>query len=90
MKFLPTTSYLLLTPKEVAERSTGGIILPQSAIDTTMLNQGQIEALGPFAPDQFKVGMTVLFKQHTEYRMQIDEEKKILVNSDDVILYGAD
>lgn len=90
MKFLPTANYLLLEPKKVEEKSTGGIILPQSALDSTSLNQGKIIAKGEFTPDLLSVGQTVLFKQHTEYRMKIDGEDKILVNSDDVIMYGAD
>ena len=90
MKFQPTQTYLLLEPKEIAEKSTGGIFLPQSALDTTTLNQGKIILAGPYAPDTFVPGQMVLFKQHTEYRMQIDGVKYILVNADDVIMYGAD
>ncbi len=83
--YKPAHNYLLLIPAEASDMSPGGsLFLPDSA--KSKINEGTIIACGPTA-GAFAPGQTVVFKQHSEYVVNIEKKKHVVVSTDDIILF---
>jgi co-chaperonin GroES (HSP10) len=83
-EYKPAHNYLLLLPAESSEMSSGGLYLPETA--RNKINEGTIVACGPTA-GAFAIGQTVVFKQHSEYVVNIEKKKHVVVSTDDIILF---
>ena len=84
-EYKPAHNYLLLLPAESSDMSPGGLLfIPDSA--KNKINEGTIIACGPTA-GAFTVGQTVVFKQHSEYVVNIEKKKHVVVSTDDIILF---
>jgi len=82
--YKPAHNYLLLIPSESSEMSSGGLYLPETA--RNKINEGTVIACGPTA-GAFTPGQTVVFKQHSEYVVNIEKKKHVVVSTDDIILF---
>lgn len=82
-KFDPVGEYLLLIPKQAAEVSEGGIFIPEMARGG--LTQGTVIKVGHLVKD-YGVGDEIIFGQHTESRLDIDNEPYILLNQVNVMM----
>lgn len=83
MRIHPTQNYLLLDEVEEEAKTKGGIYIPERA--RMPLNQGVVIAAGPDTVDRNVLGKLVVFTQHSEFRLQIDNKFYLLVRETDVI-----
>lgn len=84
-KFQPHGCTLLCKPIESAEKSKGGIIIPEQARNP--LNQGVILSIGDQLSDEdWRVGQVVMWTQHAESKLRIDDIQLILVTVDSILL----
>jgi chaperonin GroES len=85
--FNPTENYLLCEPVEEASESAGGIIIPDSA--KVPLTQGIVLKAGSMCDSEtFCEGRLIIFRLHTESRVNIDGKSYILVEPVNVHLTG--
>lgn len=74
---------MLLIPKPAAEKSDGGIYIPEVARGG--LTQGKVLKVGDQVAD-YSVGDEIIFAQHTESRIIIDGEPYIILDQANVML----
>jgi co-chaperonin GroES (HSP10) len=91
--FEVTSDYIVLLPIEDAEKSEGGIFIPEQA--RRPLNYGTVVKIGETLMDtpenellQFcKIGTKVVFPLHVEHRIQHKRTTFYIIKADDVICY---
>ncbi len=82
-KYHPANDLMMVIPLPEI-RSVGGIILPDRAQIT--LNEGHVVEMGPKAGDQFGIGDCITWDQQSEYRLDVDGVKFILVRPNAIIM----
>ena len=91
MKFRPLHDRVLVRRLEEDERSSGGIIIPDTAKEKPM--QGTIIAVGPgklsdenerIAPD-VAVGQTVLYGKYSGTEVSVDGEDYLILRESDIL-----
>jgi len=89
-KITPLAGYALIKPEEAAEKTVGGLYLPENAQERPA--RGQVVAVGAptYAEGQelkaeFKVGDSVIYKKWGGDELKIDGEEFKLVKFDDVM-----
>ena len=97
MKFRPLHDRVALRPVEQEERTTGGILIPDTAKEKPM--QGEVVAVGPGArgengklhPLDVKPGDRVLFGKWSGTEVKIDGEELLIMKESDLmgIIEGA-
>ena len=97
MKFRPVHDRVLVRRGGEEDRSTGGIIIPDTAQEKPI--QGEILAIGPGARDdkgeltplEVKVGDQVLFGKWAGNEITIDGEELVIMKESDIfaIIEGA-
>ncbi|MGH6801743.1 MAG: co-chaperone GroES [Methyloceanibacter sp.] len=97
MKFRPLHDRVALRPGEQEERTTGGILIPDTAKENPM--QGEVVAVGPGArgedgklhPLEVKPGDRVLFGKWSGTEVKIDGEELLIMKESDLmgIIEGA-
>ncbi len=97
MKFRPLHDRVLVRRGGEEDRSTGGIIIPDTAQEKPI--QGEILAIGPGARDdkgeltplEVKVGDQVLFGKWAGNEITIDGEELVIMKESDIfaIIEGA-
>ena len=93
MKFRPLQDRVVLRRLETDEKTTGGIIIPDTAKEKPM--EGEVVAVGPGARDEngklipmdVKVGQKVLFGKWTGTEVKIDGEELVVVKESE--LFGV-
>ena len=83
MKYKPVQNYLLIRPTPAEEKTESGLYIPEMARPT--INDGTIVKCGPSA-EQFSPGQVVIWQQHAESKLKIDDEYFILVSANDILL----
>ena len=90
MKFRPLHDRVLVRPLEQDERTTGGIIIPDTAKEKPQ--QGEIIAVGPGryeknvrVPMELKVGDKVLYGKYSGSEVTIDAEQYLILRESDVL-----
>ena len=91
MKVIPLNDKLLVKRLESEEKTSGGILLPDTAREKP--RQGQILAVGEGrllesgarAPVPVKVGDKVLFTSYGGTEIKIEGEEYLLLSEDDVL-----
>ena len=91
MKFRPLHDRVLVRPLEQDERTTGGIIIPDTAKEKP--SQGQVIAVGPGGRDEagklipidIKVGDRVLFGKWSGTEVKIDGRDLLIMKESDVM-----
>lgn len=87
MKVKPLQDKVLVKPDEVAEKTAGGIIIPDTSKEKQQI--GTVVAVGPGKKDEptvCKVGDKVVFKNYSGAEVQIDSEKFVVLSETTDIL----
>ena len=82
MKIEPMGSRALIRPAKEAEKSAGGVILPQSTMKDAP-ERGEVIAAGP--ESKLGVGDQVIFKKYAPDAVKLDGEELLIVEETDVI-----
>lgn len=80
----PVNTYLMLHTKKVDEVSKGGIYIPEQARDNP--HEGQVVKLGPLVHGSYAIDDTVVYTQHSAYKLRIDGIDYTLVEEANIIL----
>ncbi len=91
MKFRPLHDRVLIKPLDDDEKTSGGIIIPDTAKEKPQ--QGEVLAIGPGARDEqgnivpmdVKVGDTVLFGKWSGNEVTIDGEELSIMKESDIM-----
>ena len=91
MKFRPLHDRVLLKRVDQEERSSGGIIIPDTAQEKPM--EGEVVATGPGArgedgklhPLDVKKGDRVLFSKYAGTEITLEGEERLILREDDVL-----
>ena len=97
MKFRPLHDRVLIKPLDEDEKTTGGIIIPDTAKEKPQ--EGEVLAIGPgardeqgnLAPMDVKVGDRVLFGKWSGNEVTIDGEELSIMKESDImgVIEGA-
>ncbi|MBK1668835.1 co-chaperone GroES [Rhodovibrio sodomensis] len=91
MKFRPLHDRVVVKRLEQDEKTTGGIIIPDTAKEKPM--QGEVLAVGPGAKDEqgtvqpldVQVGDTVLFGKWSGTEVTVDGEDVLIMKESDIM-----
>jgi chaperonin GroES len=91
MKFRPLHDRVLVRRVEEEEKTTGGIIIPDTAKEKPM--QGEVIAVGPGARDEsgrlvpldVKTGDRVLFGKWSGTEVKIDGQELVIMKESDIL-----
>lgn len=84
-KFTPVGTFILCQPILAAEKTQGGILIPEQARNP--LNQGKILAIGDaLSHADWHEFDTVMWTAHSEYKLTLDGAEFILVSVENIIL----
>ncbi|MBK1698872.1 co-chaperone GroES [Rhodovibrio salinarum] len=91
MKFRPLHDRVVVKRLEQDEKTTGGIIIPDTAKEKPM--QGEVLAVGPGAKDEqgavqpldVKVGDTVLFGKWSGTEVTVDGQDVLIMKESDIM-----
>jgi len=91
MKVQPIGNKILVTPDRPADRSKGGVYLPDNPRRKTQ--QGRVKAIGTgrvaddgrVIPMSVAVGDVVVFRQHSEQKAEDYLSEDIIITDDDVL-----
>lgn len=91
MKLKPLNDRVLVKRLEMEEKTTGGIIIPDSAKEKPM--KGEVVAAGPGKLDDagkrveltVKTGDTVLFAKYAGTEVKIDGNEHLVMREDDIL-----
>lgn len=91
MKIRPLQDRILVKRVEEEEKTSGGIIIPDSAKEKPQ--EGQVVAVGPgktlengsIAEPNVKQGDRILFSKYAGTDVNVDGEEHIIVREDDVL-----
>ncbi len=91
MKFRPLHDRVLIKPLDDDEKTSGGIIIPDTAKEKPQ--QGEVLAIGPGARDEqgklvpmdVKVGDTVLFGKWSGNEVTIDGDELSIMKESDIM-----
>ena len=87
----PTDDRVLVKPFEAEEKTSGGIVIPDSAKEKPA--RGKVIAVGPGklldsgerAPMTVKVGMTVLYGKYSGTEIKLDGEELLIMKESDIM-----
>ena len=91
MKVVPLNDKILVERLEAEEKTTGGILLPDTAKEKPRqgrilsLGQGKLLDNGKRAPFQVKEGDRVLFTSYAGNEVTIDGEEYLIMTEDDIL-----
>jgi chaperonin GroES len=91
MKVIPLNDKILVKRLEAEGKTTGGILLPDTAREKprqgTILSLGEGKRLenGSRAPFQVKVNDRVLFSSYSGNEITVDGEEYLIMSEDDVL-----
>ena len=94
MKLRPLQDWVVITRSEPAVKSSGGIIIPESAKEKQ--SEGLVEAVGPgrirkgkrgerFVPTVLQPGQRVFFGEYSARDIDLDGQKISLIREEDVL-----
>jgi chaperonin GroES len=92
IKLQPLGKRLLLKPSKIEEKTSGGLVIPPTSSDEKRPETGEVVKLGkgndekgkPFVFD-VKIGDKVYFKKYSPEEIEIDNEKYLLIDMDDIL-----
>jgi chaperonin GroES len=91
MKVVPLNDKIVVERLEAEEKTTGGILLPDSAREkpkqgkVLSLGEGKRLESGKRAPFQVKVGDRVLFSSYAGNEVTVDGKEYLIMTEDDVL-----
>jgi chaperonin GroES len=91
MKIRPLQDRVIVKRIEEAEKTKGGIIIPDTAKEKPMegkviaVGKGKILEDGKIHPLEVKAGDRVLFGKYAGTEVKIDEEEHLIMREDDIL-----
>lgn len=91
MQLTPLYDNILIKQAEAEERSTGGIIIPDSVKQAPLkgevlaTGEGAVNQDGSVRPLRVKVGDTILYSQFAGSEVILDGEERLIVREQDVL-----
>lgn len=82
MKIRPLKNKVLLKPEEVKEQKIGNLYIPDTAQEKKTI--GEIIAVGPEV-EGIKAKDSVLYSKYSGTEVELDGEKYIILEEDDII-----
>ncbi len=82
MKFKPLKDRVFVKYSEEAERTAGGLYIPESAKEKPQ--KGVIEAVGSEVKE-IKVGDIILFDKYSGSKINIDNNEYLIIKEEDVL-----
>lgn len=83
--FTPTFDNLILLPDEEAEKSAGGIIIPDAA--KRPLTQGTVIKKGELCSTKIEIGDSVIFGLHTDSAIRIDGQLFLVLKEENILAF---
>ncbi len=84
MKMVPINGYVLVKPVEAADKTPGGIPLPDTAKEGQ--NEGKVIAVAEDATEEAAVGDRVVYKALSGTEVTVEGEDYILLSSEDLLV----
>lgn len=82
MKFRPLKDRVFVKYSDEAEKTAGGIYIPESAKEKPQ--KGIIEAVGSEVKE-IKVGDTILFDKYSGSKVNIDNNEYLIIKEEDIL-----
>jgi chaperonin GroES len=82
MKFKPLKDRVFVKYSEEAERTAGGLYIPESAKEKPQ--KGIIEAIGSEVKE-IKVGDIILFDKYSGSKINIDNNEYLIIKEEDIL-----
>ena len=82
MKFKPLKNRVFVKYSEEAEKTAGGIYIPESAKEKPQ--KGVIEAVGSEVKE-IKVGDVILFDKYSGSKINIDNNEYLIIKEEDIL-----
>jgi len=82
MKFKPLKDRVFVKYSEEAERTAGGLYIPESAKEKPQ--KGIIEAVGSEVKE-IKVGDVILFDKYSGSKINIDNNEYLIIKEEDIL-----
>lgn len=92
MNIKPLADYILIEPIKEEEKTSSGILLPETA-DKERPEQGKVIAVGPgkrdksgkIIPLDIKVGQKVLFTKYGPNEIKVDDKEYLIAKQEDIL-----
>jgi chaperonin GroES len=91
MKFKPLRDRVLVKYSEEAERTAGGLYIPDSAKEkpqkgeVVAVGSGRVTDDGKLQPVSVKVGDTVLFDKYSGSKVTMDDVEYLIIREEDIL-----
>ena len=91
MKFKPLRDRVLVEYSEEAEKTAGGLYIPDSAKEkpqkgkVVAVGSGKVTDDGKLQPISVKVGDTVLFDKYSGSKVTMDDVEYLIIREEDVL-----
>ena len=83
MKLRPINAHVVVKSLDLAEKTVGGIYLPDTAREK--LYEGEVIAVADDATDEVAVGDRIIYRQHSGTEAKIEDEDLVLLTADDLL-----
>ena len=92
MNIKPLADYILIEPIKEEEKTSSGILLPETA-DKERPEQGKVIAVGPgkrdksgkVIPVDIKAGQKVLFTKYGPNEIKVDDKEYLIAKQEDIL-----
>ncbi|MCD6415118.1 MAG: co-chaperone GroES [Planctomycetes bacterium] len=84
MKIRPINAHVLLKPLQAADKSPGGIYLPDTAKERQ--NHAKVIAVAEDATEEVAVGDEIIYKEFRGTEVKMDGEDYVLLSSEDLLV----
>lgn len=82
MKLKPLQDRVVVSYSEEAEKTSGGIYIPDSAKEKPQ--QGKVEAVGKEVKE-VKVGDVILFGKYTGDKVTVGDQEQVVIKEEDIL-----
>ncbi|MFH1916834.1 MAG: co-chaperone GroES [Nanoarchaeota archaeon] len=83
MEFIPLKDHILVKPKELEEKTTGGIYIPETAKEKTQ--EGLVIAVGEGEYMPLKAGDTIIFESYAGTEITLSGKKHLVLKIKDIL-----
>ncbi len=83
MKIHPMNGRVLVRPVEASEETKRGIVIPDTAKERPC--EGEVIAIAEDATEEVAVGDRVIYKEHSDTEINVEDQKVILLETDDLL-----
>lgn len=84
MKIVPINGHVLVKPLEAANKTPGGIHLPDSV--KTQRREGKVIAVAEDATEDVTIGDRVIYKEFGGTEVSVEGEDHVLLTTDDLLV----